>query len=154
MADLAAGTTIKALDYPPSQTAYENTEQTNITSTTYAAPTNGCAVTFTAPTSGRVKVIVGGGARDDTNDFRLFMAPEIRQTDVSGQIIVSPSVITHGYGSLSVASSYTYWSRCTIVEGLTPGQVYYARLMIRVDSTVGNHTVDLRLKDLTVIPVP
>lgn len=153
MSDLAAGTTIRALDWPPSQTASQTTAQTNISSTTYVAPTNACEVTFIAPTSGRVKVIVGAGSRDDTNDNRVFVSPEIRETNVSGQVILSPSLTAHGYGGLTVASTYVHWSRVTIVEGLTPGQQYFARIMIRAETTTSS-SADLEQKDLTIIPVP
>lgn len=153
MPDLAAGIMIRALDYPPSQVTFENTEQTNVSSTTYVAPATACAVTFIAPTSGRVKIVVGAGMRDDTNDNRIFVAPEVRETDVSGQIVASPSVVAHGVGSFNLASGYMYWSRCTILDGLTPGRQYFARIMIRAE-TATSASADLRLKDLAVIPVP
>lgn len=152
MPDLLAGTKVYALDRPPGEYTFENTAQTSLSSTTYAEPTNTCRVTFVAPTSGRVKVVVGGGARDDTNDIQVFLAVEIRETDVSGTIVESPTAYRRGTITMPEASDYQYQSRITILEGLTPGQVYFARIMYRVD--VAGGTADLRLKDLAVIPVP
>lgn len=152
MADYLAGSVVKALDFPPSQYDLEDTLQSNINVSGYTAPTNACSVTFTAPTSGRVKLVVGAGARDDTNNIQVFVTAEIRETNVSGSIVLGASAYRNGYISEPEASDYLYHSRITLVEGLTPGQVYFARIMISDDSA--SNTADLRLKNLAVIPVP
>lgn len=150
MPSLLAGTQIKALDFPASQYDDEDTLQSGVSSTSYTAPTNACSVTFTAPTSGRVKLIVGGAFRDTSGDDQGFITAEIRETDVSGSIVLSSSAYRNGYISEPEASDYLYHSRITLVEGLTPGQTYFARIMIKVDGGAA----DLRLKNLAVIPVP
>lgn len=151
MSDLLAGTEVKALDFPPGQYDEEDTTQSNVSSTSYTAPTNACSVTFVAPTSGRVKLIVGGGFRDNTNDNQGFIAPEVREDNVSGAIVQQASAYARGYISMGEASDYYYHSRSTILEGLTPGQTYFARIMIKVD---GGSTCDLRNKNIIVVPVP
>jgi len=150
MPDLLAGTLVKALDFPPSQYDAEDTLQTGVSSTSYTAPTNACSVTFTAPTSGRVKLIVGGGFRDTSGDDQGFITAEIRENNVSGAIVLGASAYRNGYISEPEASDYLYHSRITLVEGLTPGQTYFARILIKVDGGAA----DLRSKNLAVIPVP
>ncbi len=154
MPDLLAGTTIRALDRPPSGYTAEGTLQSNInTSGAYVEPTNQCRVTFIGPTSGRVKVVVGGGFRDDTNNNQGFLAVEIRETNVSGSTVAVASAYAQGIISMPEASDYYYHSRITLLDGLTPGQIYFARIMMKTETAVGA-TVDLRLKNLAIIPVP
>ncbi len=154
MPDLLAGTVIRALDYPNSGYTSETTLQQNINSpTAYIEPTNQCRVTFTAPTSGRVKVVVGGGFRDETNNNQGFLGVEIRETNVSGSTVAVASAYAQGIISMPEASDYYYHSRITLLDGLTPGQVYFARLMVKAETTTGA-SVDLRLKNLAIIPVP
>lgn len=154
MPDLLAGTRIYALDRPVSQYAYEDTVQTNINSGgVYVEPTNQCRVTFTGPTSGRVKLIVGGGFRDDSNNNQGFLGVEIRETNVSGSTVAVASAYAHGIGSMGEASDYYFHCRITLLDGLTPGQLYFARLMVKTE-TVTSASVDLRNKNLVVVPVP
>lgn len=152
MPDYLAGTLVKALDFPPSQYANEDTLQSDINVSGYTAPTNACSVTFTAPTSGRVKLIVGAGARDNTNDAQIFVTAEIREDNVSGSIVLGASAYRNGYISEPEASDYLYHSRVTLVDGLTPGQTYFARILINDDGA--SNTGDLRSKNLAVVPVP
>lgn len=154
MPDLLAGTKIFALDRPVSQYTFEDTLQNNINSpTAYIEPTNQCRVTFTGPTSGRVKLIVGGGFRDETNNNQGFLGVEIRETNVSGSTVAVASAYAHGIISMPEASDYYYHSRITLLDGLTPGQIYFARLMVKAETTT-SASVDLRNKNLAVIPVP
>ncbi|UBU11595.1 hypothetical protein [Nonomuraea gerenzanensis] len=154
MPDLLAGTVVLALDRPVSQYATDDTLQSNInTSGGYVEPTNQCRVTFTAPTSGRVKIVVGGGFRDETNNNQGFLGVEIRETNVSGAVVAAASAYVRGIISMPEASDYYYHSRITIMQGLRPGQVYFARIMMKTE-TAGSASVDLRQKNLAIIPVP
>lgn len=153
MPDLLAGTEIMALDAPPPDYDFEDTLQTDISSTSYTAPTNACSVTFTAPTSGRVKIVAGGGFRDNSNNNQGSLGVEVRETDVSGTVVETPSAYGRGITSMGEASDYYFHGRITILENLTPGQVYFARIMIKAQTTTSS-SVDLRNKNLAVIPVP
>ncbi len=154
MTDYVAGTEVRALDYPPAQYDEEDTLQSNYNSpSSYTEPSNQCRVTFIAPTSGRVKVVLGGGFRDDTNNNQGFLGVEFRETNVSGAVVEPASAYMRGIVSMGEASDYYYHSRITILGGLVPGQQYFARVMVKAE-TATSASVDLRLKNLAIIPVP
>lgn len=153
MPNLSAGTRIYALDWPVSQYAEDATLQSNFASSgAYIEPTTPCRVTFTAPTTGRVKLIIGGGIADATNSAQGWLSAEIRETNISGAVVVEPNSFTHGIITLGFATDYCYQSRITILGGLRPGQTYFARVMVK--SSLPSNTADLREKNIAVIPVP
>lgn len=149
MTDLLAGTEVLAQDVTPTQYTFEGTLQSNINSSGYSEPTNPCRVSFIAPTTGRVKIIVGGGGEDDSGDGRVRLAPEVHENDINGETVMSPNSLTNGYISMGEASAFHYHCRVSILDGLTPGMTYFARLMV-----TGGTTSDLRNKNLIVVPVP
>lgn len=151
MPDLVAGTRILAADYPVAVEGFDDTDYHDLSNTTYAA---GLAeVTFVAPTSGRVLVIVGGGARDDGTDTnRVFVTPEVWEgTSAGGNQVLQPVAPQRGIIIHGTADRTAVWSRITVLEGLTPEQVYFARALRRVD---GGTTADLFVHRISIIPVP
>lgn len=152
--DLVAGTRILAADFPVGVGVVDDTNQENISTTTYTAGSPVVDRTFVAPTSGRILLIVGGGARDNagTPSNRAFITPEVFEgVDASGTQVLPPDVTTRGVTSVNTSSTPGFWCRASLLEGLTPEATHYARVLYRVD---GGTTVDVIARDIEVIPVP
>lgn len=149
-----SGQPVKALDYPPAVWSQDTTTISNPTNTAYAAGTPSVSLTFTAPTSGRVLIIIGGGCGNSATADRIFMSPEVRLTSVAGAVVLSPSVTNRGWTSDMCSSGHAYGSRESVLEGLTPGQVYFARVMHAVATDAGAQTADIAARDITVAPLP
>lgn len=157
MADISDGMVVHAGDFPPSAFDSDDTGITNLTNGTYVSGAPEVGVTFTAPTSGRVRLTVGGGLRDSSGVDRVFISPQVFQgVDASGVEILTPSVTNRGCGSVGSSTEFSYFSRTSLLTGLTPGEVYYARVMHTVSAggTSPNGTADIGSRDITVIPVP
>lgn len=150
-----AGRPVEALDYPPAVWAQDTTAINNPSNSSYAAGSPEVSVTFIGPTSGRVLIIVGGGLGNGAAGDRIFLSPEVRLTNSSGAVVLSPSVTNRGFGSDIAASGFHYGSRESVLDGLTPGQVYFARVMYAVaTSDAGASTQDIAARDITVVPLP
>ena len=153
MSELLAGTTVKAGDTPPTVYSLDTTTISNISNTSYAAGSPEVGVTFVAPTTGRVLVTVGGGLRNNAaNSDRVGLAPQIFETDSSGTEILAPTVF-RGVASegIATAGDFAYRGRTTMVEDLTPGQQYYARVMYIKFGSAGS-TPDISARDILVAP--
>lgn len=150
----AAGEQVKALDYPPAVWAQNATTINNPTNAGYLTGTPEVSVTFMGPTSGRVLLVVGGGLGNGAGGDRIFLAPEVRETNAAGALILSPSVTSYGFGSDSAASAFHYGSRESVLEGLTPGQVYYAVVKYAVATDAGAATQDIACREIIVAPLP
>jgi hypothetical protein len=154
MPDLTAGSKVNALDFPPAVYAADGTTQSNLSNTAYAVGSPEVGVTFIAPTSGRVKITVGGGLRNNAaNTDRVAIAPQVFVTNSAGVEVLAPTV-TRGVSSEGIASAgdFAYRSRTTLLTGLTPGQQYYARTMQVIFGS--NATADLSQRDILVDPAP
>lgn len=155
MPDLVAGSEILAADHPVTQSATDRTTIGPVSSTTYQESQNFSGVvetTFVAPTSGRVLVVVGCGAEEDASGGRISLAPQVFEgVDASGLVILPPHAGRHGVISANTASQGAYWSRITMLEGLTPGRSHYARLLFRSTDGIA---ATLEQRDLTIVPVP
>ena len=151
MSDLSAGTTVRALDFPPAVWASDNTTQTNVSSTSFVPGSPEVGVSFTAPTSGRVRVDVSGGIRDDTGQWRGILAFEIYEGTTAGAKVISASARGNGMSNMIESTGYQFHGRGSLVEGLTPGAVYYART---VQAVSGGTSVDIFTRSLIVYPVP
>jgi len=151
-----AGRPVRAVDWPPAVWAQDITQINNLSGSSYQAGTPPVSVTFTAPTSGRVLLIVGGGLGNSAGADRIFLSPEVREgTDSSGAVVLAPSVTNRGFGSDKCSSRFHYGSRESVLEGLTPGQTYFARVMYAVvDDTSGSATADIAARDIGVVPLP
>ncbi|WP_433519034.1 hypothetical protein ACQP2T_28055 [Nonomuraea sp. CA-143628] len=151
MSDYRAGTTVQALDFPPAKFNRDATDVLNVTSTTYTDGTPQISTTFTAPTSGRVLVTVGGGLRGD-GTRRLHLAPVVKETNDSGSTVLGPNVVTRGIGVQENATGYVYYSRTTLLEGLKPGQLYFAKTQHKASAAAGTRGFDVR--DIYITPAP
>jgi hypothetical protein len=149
MRGLHAGTRVTTVDFPKAVWAADTTAQTNISNTEFAPGSPVVAVHITAPTSGRVRVDVSGVIRDNGGDNRGLIAYEVY--DLDGTLIVSASPRGNSMSSMNEASDYMTHSRGSLVEGLTPGEMYYVRL---VQAVSGGSSVDILARSLIVYPVP
>lgn len=152
-----AGRPVRALDYPPAAWSQDATQINNPSNSSYTAGSPAVETTFIAPTSGRVLLVVGGGAGQGAAQpaDRIFLSPEVRLTNSSGAVVLSASVTSRGWGSDPCAAGFTYGSRESVLEGLTPGQLYYARTMYAVaTSDSGASTQDIACRDIGVVPLP
>lgn len=152
MAELLAGSIIRTNDRPTSSMwAVSTTLISDITSTTPIAGSPVVDLTFTAPTSGRVKLTVGGGMRNNpASGHSVLMAPEVwLGTDATGTLVLSANAEERGVRSIKDATQFHYYSRRTLLEGLTAGATYYARVLHEV---TGGTTCDIAVRELGVVP--
>jgi hypothetical protein len=151
--DLLAGSTVKALDFPPTVDNFDNTSIDNITATTYQTGSPEVGVTFTGPTTGRVKITVGGGVRNNgSNDDRVVLSPQVFEDDSSGTEVLAPSVAQRGCSSVGgfTNNGFQYLDRTSLLENLTPGQTYYARVQYLTNTGAG--TCDISARSIIVEP--
>lgn len=153
---LSAGTQIRALDYPPSQFNYDESNILNITSTSWLVGSPEVSVRFRAPTTGRVGVTLSATVRNNAvNAERLFVGFRIMSGDPADNDTFQPVSAKYGRSNLAYADANngaTAGGQLTIVTGLTPGDWYYAQTQYRV--TLGSGTADLLYRSILVIPVP
>lgn len=148
MPDITVGAPLRA--WPESEWVQDTTQITGLSNTTPAVGSPVVATQFTAPTTGRVLLIVGFGARD-TNGEAVTVTPEVYVgPDATGtQIIGSADDKTHGCKSCGLTAKHAHWSRRSLLSGLTPDALHYARLVYYV---TGGTTAAVRNRDLGVIP--
>lgn len=155
MTDVAIGRFFKSLDHSFSSNNLDDTVISDITSTTYILGSPVVSCTFTAPTSGRVRVVVGGGFRDNGASLdRVFLSPQIVKQGSSEITALAASVTQYGYGSSDTNALPQYGSRAGIYSGLTPGYTYVARAYYLIDPGTDPDTADISSRDITIIPVP
>lgn len=154
MPDLTAGSTVNALDTPPTVFAQDITTISNLSNTTYSELTPEVGVTFVAPTTGRVTISIGGSLRNNAaNSDRVALAPQVYLgSNSSGTEVLAPSVFrgvcTDG---IPTAGDYCTYGHTTLLTGLTPGSTYYARVMAIKFGSAGS-TVDIAMRDIHVAP--
>lgn len=148
-----AGRPVAAQDFPDAVWAQDATQINNPNNRSFTAGSPQVAVTFTAPTSGRVLLIVGGGVGNAPGN-RIYLAPEVRETDASGAVVLTPSVTNRGFGSDHMAVGFHYGSRESVLEGLTPGKRYFARVMYAVPADGAGDNADIACRDIGVVPLP
>lgn len=153
---LSAGTRVRAVDFPPTQTAYSQITQANISATSYTLGSPEMAVRFMAPTSGRVLVTVSAGLRNNSATVdRVFVSFRVLEGDPDDADLIQTDEVKNGrsnYAVADAANDYEYGGHTTVVSGLTPGAYYYAQLRHRV--TVGGGTADIAFRGISVIPIP
>jgi hypothetical protein len=151
----AAGRPVRALDYPPAVWAQDATAISNPSNSSYATGSPEVSVTFMAPTSGRVLLVVGGGLGQSAGADRIFLSPKVQETDSSGAVVLSPSVTSRGFGSDNCSVGPHYGSRESVLEGLTPGQVYYAVVQYAVATgDSGSSSADISCREIIVASLP
>jgi hypothetical protein len=152
MPDLTAGSTVLALDFPPTQTARDATTTTGLTNTTYQvapSPAAAVAVTFLAPTTGRITLTVWGGLRVSSGSVRAQAGYVLRETDENGTIVSETAGSNPLIGTNTASTSYVYQDGSTLLTGLTPGGVYWAAVSTRTSATGAYDFADRRI---TVAP--
>lgn len=140
----------------PTAQAIDDTTIANITNTSYVAGTPEIGVYFIGPPSGRVRLTLGGGFRDNGASAldRVFFAPQLFREDSSGTEVLAPSVTFRGYLSVAADTEFQYGSRVSMLENLVPGQRYYLRGMFLTSAGTDPDTADIASRDIIVIPVP
>ncbi|MGI5155834.1 hypothetical protein [Microbispora sp. CA-102843] len=150
----------RAGDYvrPPGVTAFyhDDASLVQLTPTTYEAGSPEVGVFFIAPPSGRVRLTIGGGGRDNgAAPFdRVFLAPQLFLENSSGQEIIAPAVGQRGFATPAQDSEFQYGCRVSLIEGLIPGRQYYIRVMHQTLPGTDPDTADIASRDVIVIPVP
>ncbi|MEU8362313.1 hypothetical protein AB0C27_40475 [Nonomuraea sp. NPDC048882] len=150
-----AGQPVRALDYPPAVWAQDATAINNPSNSSYATGSPAVEVTFIAPTSGRVLIIVGGGLGNAAGADRIFLSPIVRETNSSGAVVLTASVTNRGFGSDNCSVGPHFGSRESVLEGLTPGQIYYAAVQYAVATgDSGSSTADISCREIIVASLP
>lgn len=153
--------TIYGSDWPPAVSAYDDTQLLNLTSSPYVSGNPEVGVYFTMPPSGRVLITVHGGARDNTNDNRVFLSAEVHENGVNGLVIWAPTVPMGGFGTPGSNADYMYGSRSfmftvdasTVDDPVVSGaRQYYVRVMYSVEVVTGT-TADIANRGIIVEPV-
>lgn len=154
MADLAAGTRVKALDFPTAVQSESGVSYSNITVTTYTPGSPEVAARFLAPTSGRVAVTVSGAIRTNlTSVDRIYVAFRIFEGDPADGDLVETEEAKRGISNYAhQQEGYQYKGQMTMVDGLTPGSWYYVQLRYR--TTLGDANADMAYHRVSVIPLP
>lgn len=153
MPDIAAGSNVYGLDFPPSGYDQEWTSQLNLTATDYVSGTPEVGVQVTAPTSGRILVCVGAGTRNNgANTDRVIVTYRVLEDSSNGAVVTSESAY-RGVTSTGIATSeYRYVGNYALEEGLSPGRSYY--FQVRHRTTAGSGTADISSRSILAIPVP
>lgn len=139
MPDLLAGTTITALDTPPTVSDTETAAYT-ATNTSYGTGSTGgsyvdCGTAFTACTTGRAKIDWGGQIDQSGADFAA-LSPVVR----TGSTVGAGASILAADDARAVIMSNTdvmQMGKMYLLTGLTPGDSYNVRLEHRVGSGTG-----------------
>lgn len=152
--NLSAGTRVRALDYPRAQQVFIVANITNVSQTTYQTGSPEVAVYFTAPSTGRVAVTVGAGTGNNgANADRLFVTYQIFEGDPNDGITHQAAEAKRGLSNPATgADTAQYHGHTTMVDGLTPGTKYYARVVHR--TTISSSTADISHRHITVWPIP
>lgn len=151
MPDLLAGTTVSAVDFPPTVQSLVDPSYT-ITTTTYGTGTTGgtysdCAVTFTAPTSGRVAVWLNARLVNNTATDGTLVCTETREGGVVGSGNIVDGVGDRGPSNYGVEFGRSGTSH--MISGLTPGATYNCRVLHKVTAGTGS----IALRELIVSPL-
>lgn len=140
----------------PTAFFHDDTVQANLVSTSYETGSPEVGVYFVGPPSGKIRLTIGGGFRDNggSNQDRVFLSPQLFQDSSAGSEILAPSVTLRGYLSISADNEFQYGCRISLIEGLTPGQLYYCRTMHLTSGGTDPDTADIAARDIIVIPLP
>jgi hypothetical protein len=149
MPDILAGMPLPLT--PQAVWAQSQLSQLNLSGSTFVAGSPQVGVGFVAPPSGVVLCSIGGGVRDNTNDDRILMAPQVFVGSTGGAQFLAPSVTEYGFVSLNVASNYHYGSRISLIHDLSPGVTYFARVVHSVSGA--NASADITVREIVIAPV-
>lgn len=152
MADLLAGTTVKALDTPAAVAVEDATDELGFTDTVFVQGATKVGVTFTAPTTGRVLVMWTARFESNTTGL-IYVSAAVRTgatigsgTSVSAASQTSAVSSNTGAGGTDTRIAAAFFR---VVTGLTPGNSYNAVTEHSVSSGNG----DVFDRSLAVIPL-
>lgn len=154
MPDIKTGDRITTEWWPESVEAEDSGQIVDITSTSFIPGSPEVGTTFIAARTGRAGIAVSGAPTESVAGSQIFLTFQLYLgTSASGTLIqgaredlgISSVGDTTAGGSVEMC-----WGNLHMVEGLTPGETYYVRLVYRVES---GSTNDLRARRVTVIPL-
>lgn len=151
--EILAGDQISTGWWPESVESGSSLLISNITNTAFEPGTPEVGATFEAPLTGRVGVAVSGGMVEQSSADRVFMTFELYLGTSSGGTLVQAAVEVRGIstGGDATASGDQSLGNMTMVENLTPGSTYFARIVYRTQAGTTN---DITHRRITVIPMP
>lgn len=151
---ITSGDLVRTL--PPTAFVHDDTVLANLTNTSYEVGSPEVGVFFVAPPSGRVRLTIGGGFRDNGASAvdRVFLSPQLFRDSSAGSEVLAPSVTLRGYLSVAADTEFQYGCRVSLIEGMTPGQLYYLRTMHLTSGGTDPDTADIAARDIIVIPLP
>lgn len=154
MPELTSGGSVYGRDTPPSQYDQDWSPILNITTTTYITGSPEVGVNFTAPTSGRVLICVGGSIRNDAATLEQgAITYQLFEDSSSGALLFAGNSLNGvQLQGVAVSGDYKVMGGVSMEEALTPGRSYYAQLVYKC--FLGNGTVDIASRDISVIPLP
>jgi hypothetical protein len=147
MADLLAGTTIKALDFPPT-VEDSSVSSFGFNSTTYGVDADSgsyeeVGVAFVACTTGRARIDLWATLDRDTAGSFTAVSPVVREGGSIGAGAVFSSA-ADGTAVIMFGTDAAQFGRTVLVSGMTPGDTYNVRLEHRVGGGGGTGTIDRR----------
>jgi len=152
--NLSSGTRVKAVDFPRTLQTFITFDISNISATTYTVGDPEVAVRFQAPSTGRVAISVGAGLRNNgANADRIFVTYEVFEGDPEDGVRHQAAEAKRGLSNAATGGEgQQYAGHTTMVDGLTPGGWYYARVVYR--TTTGAGTADISHRNISVWPIP
>jgi hypothetical protein len=120
---------------------------TSTTSTSYVPGSPVVSLSFVAPPSGKALITVYARL-EGTSPSAAYCSFEVRHTNSTGTVVFSPD------DRYAAAMQDQYWSgseRRKLVSGLTPGDTYYVRTMIRTSN--GSNAAVVLYRALLAEPV-
>lgn len=153
MPDLIPGGSVYGRDTPPSVNDQDWSPITNVTSTTFIVGTPEVGVNFVAPTSGRVLICIGAGIQNNAATLEQgAVSYALFEKSADGPLLFAADA-RNGVQSngVAISGSFQYMGGFSMEEALTPGVNYYAQ--VRHRCILGNGTIDISSRDITVIPL-
>lgn len=154
MTDISAGDYVRPLGV--SSWFHDDTQNLNLSSTTYETGTPEVGVFFIAPASGRVRLTIGGGVRDNggSNVDRVFISPQLFRDSSAGEEVLAPSVTLRGFAGAAENTEFQYGCRVSLLTGLVAGALYYVRTQHLTSAGTDPDAADINARDVIVVPLP
>ena len=154
MPDILIGDQISTAWWPAAVENDQPADISNVTSTVFIPGATTCDVTFTASRTGRAGVCIAANWIQQSAGERMFFAYEVYLgTSAAGTLVRSAR---SGFGVSDAGSTLGSleqgWGNMTMVEGLTPGATYFARLVFMTEGAGG--TNDITHRRIIVFPLP
>lgn len=154
MPDIGIGDQISTAWWPAAVQNDQAADILNVTSTVFIPGATTCDVTFVASRTGRAGVAIHANWVQQAAGDRLFFGYEVYLgTSAAGTLVRSGRA---GFGvsdnGATGGSLEQGWGNMTMVEGLTAGSTYFARLVFMTEGVGG--TNDVTHRRIIVFPLP